>query len=403
MKKRFIAMAAVLCILISMFAGCGSSSKDKDADFTKKDINTETLADTSEYGDTGGLKLPITTKSKCVVTWLTTAEASDVDWENTPAFKEIKKRTGIDVVIQGVPEDAYLEKVNTCLASKNLPNLMNVGVEIANTYGEQGAFVSLNEHLDLIPNFKSVVVDNPDNNWYLKSYSTESGNIYGWPTIDLQRRVNHMYMYRKDIFDKNGLTIWNPGDSEGVYETLKKLKEIYPNSVPMSSKMGNSFWAYQQSGWGLNAGGWGHMALFENNRTWKYAKATGEFKDMLDYFKKLYKEGLLDPEFLTNTQNAWIAKMAEPETTFLTFDWISRMDLFIDQVKDENPEYELSPAPPIGPTGKTYPLPKLQWFGVVVSKITDNSMEALQLVDYLFSPSGAKLMTIGIEGDWFQF
>ena len=57
-------------------------------------------------------------------------------------------------------------------------------------------------------------------------------------------------MYRKDIFDKNGLIVWKAGDTEGFYQTLKKLKEIYPNSVPMSSKMANNFWWYQQAGWG---------------------------------------------------------------------------------------------------------------------------------------------------------
>jgi putative aldouronate transport system substrate-binding protein len=57
----------------------------------------------------------------------------------------------------------------------------------------------------------------------------------------------------------------------------------------------------------------------------------------------------------------------------------------------------------MGPTGKTFPLSNLAWYGVVVSASTKNNVEALQLVDYLFSPSGATLNTIGVEVEWFNF
>jgi len=399
MKKRLISLILVVIVVISMFVGCGGKkSGNNNTDQTSNE--TPDTTQTADYGDTGGLKLPITTKD-VRVTWMTSHP--NVEFADSPLVKELKKRTGVYLEIQNVPSDVYQEKVNTSLASKQMPNIMNVSAAIANTYGEQGAFVPLNKYYDLIPNFKSVIVDNPDNNWYLKSYSTEAGNIYGWPIMDLQRKVNHLYMYRKDIFDKHGLTVWEAGDTEGFYQTLKKLKELYPNSVPLSSKMGNNFWWYQQAGWGLYGGTTQGMSYDEETKTWEYSRTAPEFKDMLDFFQKLYKEGLLDPEFLTNTQNDWIAKMAAPETSFVTFDWISRMDLFPMQVKAENPTYELSPAPPIGPTGKHFQLSNLAWYGVVISNVTENKLEALQLVDYLFSPSGATLNTIGVEGEWFNF
>ncbi len=405
MKKRIVAVFLAVVFVLGALAGCGGSgtpsttaAPSTTASGTQTTAPAENIA---KYGDTGGLKLPITTAKECVVTWMSN-QLDTIKWNDTPFTDEIKKRTGIDLVVQIVPADVYQEKVNTALASRDMPNIMSLGVADANTYGEQGAFLAYNQHLDLIPNFKAEIIDNPNNAWYMKSYSTESGNIYGWPIKDLQRRVNHMYMYRKDIFDKHGLTVWKAGDTEGFYETLKKLKELYPNSVPMSSKMGNGFWWYKQAGWDIY-GGVGGMTYGEDTGEWRYAKTTPEFKDMLDFFKRLYKEGLIDPEFLTNTSNAWLAKMAAPDTTFVSFDWISRLDLFRIQVQSEQPNYELSPAPPFGPTGKTFQLSDLGWFGQVVSSTTANNKEALQLLDYLFSPSGATLVTIGVEGEWFDF
>lgn len=40
-----------------------------------------------------------------------------------------------------------------------------------------------------------------------------------------------------------------------------------------------------------------------------YAPATEEYKEFLKYANKLYSEGLLDPEFSTQTAQQWQAKV----------------------------------------------------------------------------------------------
>ena len=55
---------------------------------------------------------------------------------------------------------------------------------------------------------------------------------------------------------------------------------------------------------------------------------------------KCYNEGLIDPEFLTNTQPAWTQKMTQKDKAFVTFDWIDRMTMFKEQTLDSIPEYE---------------------------------------------------------------
>ena len=149
MKKRLISLVFVVLLVLSMFVGCGGKgAKNNDADNTKDQTSNETpgTTQTADYGDTGGLKLPITTKD-VRVTWMTSHP--NVEFADSPLVKELKKRTGIYLEIQNVPGDVYQEKVNTSLASKQMPNIMNVGVAVANTYGEQGAFVALNNHYDL--------------------------------------------------------------------------------------------------------------------------------------------------------------------------------------------------------------------------------------------------------------
>jgi putative aldouronate transport system substrate-binding protein len=78
------------------------------------------------------------------------------------------------------------------------------------------------------------------------------------------------------------------------------------------------------------------------------------------------------------------------------------MELFYNQVKDQNPDYDLRYANPIGPTGNIRTLPRIDDFSITVAN-NKNKEVALKLLDYLTSPSGGSLVTMGVEGETFHF
>lgn len=121
---------------------------------------------------------------------------------------------------------------------------------------------------------------------------------------------------------------------------------------------------------------------------------------MLDFMRKLYEEQLLDPEFLTCTQASWTSKMTQKDKAFVTFDWIARMDMFRQQAAETVPEYDLRFAYPVGPTGQAIKLNQIGGGGVISNG--PNKILALKLFDYMLSPSGAELITLGIEGETFE-
>ena len=187
---------------------------------------------------------------------------------------------------------------------------------------------------------------------------------------------------------------------ETFYEALKKLKSIYPNSIPMVSKTKELIFRQIGQSWGLGLESPGIYYNAEKN-TWKYASTDPKYKEMLDFLKKLYDEKLLDPEFLTCTQAAWTSKMTQKETAFVTFDWIGRLEMFYEQAKATVPEYDLRYANPVGPLQKVITLPKTI-SGPAIKK-SKNSLTAMKLEDYLLSQNGAELMTCGVEGVTFHW
>ena len=60
---------------------------------------------------------------------------------------------------------------------------------------------------------------------------------------------------------------------------------------------------------------------------WTFGPTSPEFKEMLEFYNKLYKEGLLLPNFLTIDTKGWQDVMANSDS-FITIDYLSRIDFF---------------------------------------------------------------------------
>ncbi|SDD11652.1 putative aldouronate transport system substrate-binding protein [Paenibacillus sp. UNCCL117] len=394
MNQGMVKPALLALTALSVVVG-GCSGGSKETTNTPATPTPAAPAAQANYGDTGGLKLPIVDKPT-TLTWMLVSDNAKLP--DSMVVKEIEKRTGIKLDIQAYSSQTFKDKLKVVVASGKLPDLFH-GLTVAeiNKMGAQGALAPINNYLDKLPNFKKLYVDTAENNWVMKSWSDEKNNMYIWPIYGLNRDVNHGFLYRKDIFDKHGIKEWT--NTEEFYQALKKLKEAYPQSYPYASKTKENIfrdWAY---GWGT--GGTGYPAYYdEKAKTWKLAYTQPEFKDQLDFMKKLYAEGLLDPEFITDTDASWTAKMTTNNKSFVTFDWIGRLDAFANQVKSQNPEYNLRYANPVGPTGNVRSLPKISNFGNVVSNGANKEI-ALKLLDYLTSPSGSSLITMGIEGETY--
>lgn len=402
MSKRLLSMTMVLVLLGTLLAACGSNNNAGGGEANSTNSNgannapaTEATEDlTSQYGDTGGLKLPLVDKPT-KLTWMV---VSETPLNDKLVAKEIEKRTGITVDFQHYSTATFQDKLRLIVASGKLPDIFHgLKPDELKKIGQQKAVVAINDYVDMLPNFKKLYVD--ENPWVASSYGDEDNNIYTWPIYNMNRDVNHGLMYRKDIFDKHSIPEWT--NTEEFYQALKKLKEIYPDSYPMASKTKESIFKDLSYGWGIGSANY-PVYYSEAESSWKFAGTQPEYKDMLDFLKKLYNEGLLDQEFLTDTADSWTAKMTT-DKAFVTWDWIGRLDLFYNQVSSENPDYNLRYANPVGPTGNIRTLPKIEaGFGITVAN-NENKEAALKLLDYLTSPSGSQLITLGVEGVNFNY
>ena len=390
--KKTLTLIIALCLVITMFSGCS----DKGEVVT--DVGTLTKEEIKVINaNAGGLKLPFDDKGTEITIFTGT---DNTGLSDSPVVKELSRRTGLKITILEVPKSTMQEKMQVLIASKDtMPDIGGgSNINVINDLGQQGAYVNILEYQDEIPNFKKIFIDEARERGtekVTKSWLASNGALYQFPSYDKNRDVNHGMLYRKDIFDKHGLKMWN--SPEEFYEILKQLKTLYPDASPFVSKTGTQFFTQNAASWGVQ--NWPGISYNFDSGNWTYAGLQPKFKEFLEFVKKLYDEGLIDKEFITCTQSAWTQKMTQAAKGFVTFDWIGRLDQFVNQSTVEG--YDLRYANPMGPEQKVITLPKA--LGGTCIKNSEKSIYALKLMDYLLSDGGNELINIGIEGVTFEW
>jgi len=387
--KKLLLLIVISSLIVSAFSGCGKQ--------IETDMGTMTAEEVKAFEEkAGGLKLPLDDRGT-KIQYMVVSDLTGLN--DQAAIKELRRRTGINVDVYAMPPSVYNEKGMTLIASKSsMPDIMINSYDqgMRNDLGIQGAFVAVNKYADILPNFKKIFIDEAEERGTtlpMRAGVASDGNLYYFPKYDNERVVNHGMLYRKDIFDKHGLKMWN--STEELYEVLKKLKELYPDSTPFVSKNEGAIIYKLIQSYGIPD--FGRLFYDENDGKWKQSVVDQRLKDLLDMLKKMYDEGLIDPEFITTTQADWTQKMVHPEKAFVTFDWIGRLEQFKQQTAETVPDYDLRYGNPFGPNQSVNCLGKTGYAGPQITN-NKNAELSLKLCDYLLSEGGAELMSLGVEG-----
>ncbi|WP_068784219.1 extracellular solute-binding protein [Paenibacillus phocaensis] len=385
-KKAFNLALAALLTAGAVLAGCSSNANTNTSNGGKG--NAEGSASSFSY-----------LMHDKFINWL-----HEDKW-----YPYVEEATGttVEFVPGGSNDDEYYASVDQKIISRTFPDSGIVSVSQATVYGAQGAFVDLAPYIDKFgPNIKRYIEENPT---YKKLITNEQGQIFG--LVSEAPRFADFIFYRADHFEKAGITAV-PQTIDELTEVMRKLKAHYgkddKNYYPMVGREGyirfqSAFNAAANYDDGVSKG------IYGNGKTGTDLYSEG-YKKMVEWYKTLYEEGLIDPEWVagSGTEESWESKMLTGQGT-ISYDYLTRPSWFLDNGGPENdPDYSIAILPYLkdlngNPSVQTTETQYNILRAMVVNKDSEDKAETIiKFLDYLYSDEGQTLVSWGVEGESYE-
>ncbi|MGL1891218.1 MAG: extracellular solute-binding protein [Spirochaetaceae bacterium] len=286
------------------------------------------------------------------------------------------------------------------LASGQLADIVGLdkGRDDFMTYGEEGAFLPLNDLIkEHAPDLQAFLDTHPSSKNYI---TAADGNIYFIPYIADGAAAGGFFI-RQDWLDT--LNLDTPDTVQDYYDVLTAFKNLDPNGngeadeIPFFDRANDAKETFRLvTLWG------GHSEDFyvEGGKV-SYSAMQPEYKEGMINLAKWYQEGLIDAEVLTRGKKSRDILFGN-NTGGGTHDWFGSTSGYSDKMKASIPGFNLvSFAPPTNTKGE-----KIEEFvraphkpdGWAISASNPHPVETIKYFNFFFSEEGRRLANFGIEG-----
>ena len=391
---KILSLAIVIAFMFTLAVGCGSGAATGQTGTTTAGTAENTTAAPQE-----------TQKELIELTAFGTSNSeidalTGGDPNNSPVAKEWEKRTGVRLKwILATPED-FQQKLQLLMSSKNVPDIFSDGSFPQHYPGgpskaaEDGIIVKLNPYLDtLCPDYKAAFSKDPT---FEKMVKADNGDIYGFSVF--RTNLSTVFfgpMIRKDILDKAGVAL--PETMDEWHTALKALKDA-GFSTPLS--MVNWFVSY--CGGFTGAYGVCQGYYVGPDSTVHYGAMEDGYKQYLETFNQWVKEGLLDPDLFTlSDQNLLDTKLVNGKAG-AALNWVSRLGSLNENGRKTDPNYNMVATKyPVLNKGDQ-PLFAQRDNPVVIQDFVggtgSHKEDAIKWYNYTYTPDGFMFANFGVEG-----
>ncbi|MDG0792649.1 extracellular solute-binding protein [Cohnella ginsengisoli] len=333
------------------------------------------------------------------------------------AFQEMEKATGVKIEWIHPSAGQLQEPFNLMIASRDLPDVIlypwgnsQFLAGGADKYVKDGVIIPLNEYMKNAPDYAKVLESYPE----IKKRVTNDQGEMDYISLmqpDLTMRTYNGFMIRQDWLDKAGMPM--PRSTDDLYKTLKAFqdkdvngngkKDEYISATGMDKGiLGIEKLLYP---FGATAG---NDAFIQRDGKVVYSPADPAFKEGVAYLNKLYKEGLLDPEYMLN-DNTKLQQKYTNGTVSASYSSAGRVASWAPGIQAADANAALAPIPSLtGPDGKGY------WFegntanitnpGVSLAITTANKhpAETMAWWNWVFTQAGKMAFNYGKEGVTYE-
>jgi putative aldouronate transport system substrate-binding protein len=334
------------------------------------------------------------------------------EWPEVPItdtwqfFTEIEKRTKVKLEVTTIPFSDAVEKRSLLISAGDAPTvipLIYTGDE--DSFVSSGAILPISDYVEHMPHFQKYV-EEWDLGEMIDNLKQADGKYYMLPGLQEVSVPVFTLVIRKDVFETVAGGV--PETWDEMREALVKIKAEYPDSKPLADGFeAASMLNYAAHAFGAQAGwGFGDGMMDDGSGKLQYTAVTEGYKQMVEYFRGLVADGLLDTESLTAANDGGgggsVAEKFANELVFAASGSSGTAIEFAQALNETVGEgnYEvLQIAPPGGPAGQVCE-PRNFWNGFMLnSQVAESEhfLATLQFLDWIYyNPEARELLRWGV-------
>ena len=430
--KKLLALLLCLAMVATVFAACGDGSGSQSSSAPQSsqtgDSAPESSAtggeESSEAGEPSGEAvngtnpgnvLPIVTEP---VTLTIAKERHMLDttksYNEKASFKNITEETGLTLEFVELAAGTAAEKVPLMLAGGDMPDVFWALLSDAQILQNETQLVPLEDMLETFAPNSMKTYSELGTDWRTIA-TTPSGHIYG-----MLSRYESLYENTGDgiqIINKKWLEAVNkevPNTLDEYYEVLKAFKEQDPNGNGQADEIPYCFaedmWCASITNdigmWGIG-NGYGDTNSNFHIRDGKVSGTvnTPEYREYLEFFHKLYAEGLIDAEGFSQNTEVFSNKIKNNQVGTY-YSWTALEYLSSEQEKDWVVLPTIAAKEGVQPVANgEIDRSTINKNGWVITTQCDHPEAALRLWDYLARDAESKMtVAMGEKGTlWDEY
>ncbi|MBO7743400.1 extracellular solute-binding protein [Paenibacillus sp. MWE-103] len=389
-KAAKLGVVSTICASVILAAGCSDGNNGNKGNNAANQTDPSSANKASTSGGT--------------LSFTVALSANGVDNTKSPIQQEwlklMEQKMGkkIDIKWDYIPSSDYDQKVKLMIASDNLPDFFATPLFYdTSEMVKNGQILDLTQYKDDMPNYLNYLsqvkngaaqVTNADG----KMYYFKETSLPRFPK-DTGMLIQNVSSYRYDLFQQDKIRI--PSTLDELYDAAKKLKELYPDKYPINTR-----WNDLRSLFNAN-----HVVddIYWDGSQYTYGVFQPGFKEALEFAHKLYDEKLLDPEYLTDTDDTLKQKALNGDNFIWLAQWFTDPGnytrtaadgkIFAVSLYPDNPKYGKSWQNVAN--GNT---PDLGWATFCINADVKNPEDLIKFIDLQYDPEVIRLITWGQEG-----
>lgn len=383
-KKRFAGLMVSALSLTAMLPGCTGGGQGSAG-------SQGTGAQTEDQYS----KLPATLSVEAFDRGLVSSDEGS--YESNRWTKWMEEQTGIKLKIVPVPRAQVQQKLNTLIAANEAPDIMwEFSRDYIGNLVTQGVLQPLDDYIEKYSkNYKAYLKQNPE----LKPYLTFDGKIYAVSVKRTMSGIANAGMWiRQDWLDQVGMKA--PATEEEFFAVLKAFRDkgLAKTDAPLIS-LHASYANVIDSLFNAFSAQW----YLENGKM-VHGKFVERTADAIAFERKLYADGYIDKEYLTdkNMQRS-IQDWSSGKTGVFFATWSNSIENNMKDLLKNVPNARPVPLEPFSTKyGKNglYQEASPSMF-VVFNKNMKNPKVAMEYLDWMLD-KGWYNLTFGFENTHFK-